>query len=342
MKDGRIVIAGGSGTLGTALAERLQACGRSVLILSRKPGPGQIVWDGKTVGDWKQSLEGAEAVFNLAGRSIDCRFTPENRRQILASRVDSTRAIAQAIAQCSAPPKVWLQASATGIYGDTGEALLDESAMPFPPDSTDRSESMGERMADRPIAFMQGVCLAWERVFAEADAPATRKLALRSAPVLDSHEGAFAKLLKLTKWGLGGAAADGRQWFSWIHVDDWASAAAFLLENSACEGAYNLAAPSPVRNGDLMAGLRRAAHRPWSPPAPAPAVRLGAWLMGTEGDLALQSAHVSPSRLSEAGFQWRYPDIESAIPDLIRRAAAKSGPSPAAESGSPDNREARS
>ncbi|MBI5707922.1 MAG: DUF1731 domain-containing protein [Armatimonadetes bacterium] len=347
--SGTIVIAGGIGFLGGALKAKLVEAGCEVVMLSRRTShegastlhtpnsdfrPTTIVWDAKTLGSWTASLEGATAVINLAGRSIDCRFTPENRRQILESRVESTKVIGQAIAACKEPPKVWLQASAIGVYGDGGDWELDEGAVPFPatprsfgegvePDTLTRFASLtdlspkGRGGLDGSVtAFMATSCRLWEAACAEAETPYTRKVVLRTAVVLSRHSGAFPKLWRLTRLGLGGAAGSGKQFFSWIHVEDWVRAVLFLLDNSGAEGPFNLAAPEPVRNKNLMATLRNAAHRPWSPPVPVAALRIGSALMGTEAELILQSQRVIPFKLIEVRFQFDFPKLEDAIQSL--------------------------
>lgn len=343
MGRSKVVIAGGSGLLGQALQARLTADEREVVLLCRKPAregtwtfhtpysefrETTLAWDGQTVGDWWRALDGAEAVVNLAGRSIDCRFTPENRRQILNSRVDSVRAIGEAIGRCTEPPKVWLQSSAMAIYGDTGDRACDERDAPSSaslraptPSASSGQVSPAKGEVEMGVSeFMQHVCLLWEHALRDAGAPSTRKVAFRSAVVLDPKLGAFPKIRKLVKWGLGGHAGSGRQFFSWIHVDDWVEAAVFLLERPDLEGAFNLSSPNPVSNREFMAAIRRAARRPWSPPVPAPLLRLGSHLMGTEGDLVLGSQRVLPARLLEAGFRFSSPDVDPAVADLAEKA----------------------
>jgi hypothetical protein len=256
-----------------------------------------VNWDGKTAAGWTRELEGAAAVINLAGRSINCRFTEENRREILSSRVDSTRALVAAIGRAATPPPVFVQASGIGYYGASGERIVDETA----PAGAD---------------FMAEVCQQWEAALQEFPIAATRKVILRIGIVLGRGEGALAVLERLTKAYLGGAAGRGRQFVSWIHIDDLVRMIATAMERDDLTGVFNATAPHPVTNAELMRELRRVLRRPWSPPVPAPLVRFGAWLMGTEGDLALQSFRVSPKRLLDAGYTFEYPHLRDALRNL--------------------------
>jgi len=263
----------------------------------RKDGVDYLQWDGKTVGNWSRALEGAEAVVNLAGKNINCRHSPENRREIIRSRVDSVRVLGEAIAKCAAPPTVFAQASGVGYYGDTGDHLADEDA---PPGND----------------FPAEVCRQWEGVFDALDFLATRKVVLRLGVVLGRDGGALPVLDKLTRWFLGGAAGSGRQFISWIHLADLIQMFVSAIERPRLIGVFNGTAPGAVTNGEFMRELRRALHRPWSPPAPAPLVRAGAWLMGSEGDLALLSSRCQPRRFLEHGFQFQFPTLREAFANL--------------------------
>jgi hypothetical protein len=262
-----------------------------------RSGVRYLNWDGKTAAGWTRELSGAAAVINLAGRSINCRFTKENRRQILASRVDSTRALAAAIAETATPPRVFVQASGIGYYGCSGECVVDESA----PTGSD---------------FMAEVCEQWEGALGAFALPRTRKVILRIGIVLGRGGGALAVLERLTKAYLGGAAGNGRQFVSWIHMADLMRMIVAAIERDDLSGIFNATAPNPVRNAELMRELRRVLRRPWSPPVPGPLVRAGGWLMGTEGNLALQSFRVVPKRLLDAGFTFEYPHLQEALAAL--------------------------
>lgn len=298
----RIIIAGGTGFIGQALARFLAGGNFNVVVLTRgkneqQDGIRYINWDGKTRGGWTRELDGSTAVVNLAGRSINCRFTAENRAEILNSRVASSSALANAIADTSTPPRVFVQASGIGYYGDRGDRVIDESA---PPGSD----------------FMAGVCRKWEGALNTATFVGTRKVILRIGIVLGRGGGALAVLDRLTKAYLGGAAGSGRQFVSWIHLHDLVRIIVAAIERDDLSGIYNAAAPNPVTNAELMRELRRVFGRPWSPPVPAPFVRLGAWLMGTEGKLALQSFRCVPKRLLDAGFEFEHARLADALRDL--------------------------
>ena len=291
----RIILAGGSGFVGSALAPALRTKGYEPLVLGREIA--DLQWDGKTLGDWASALDGAEAVVNLTGKNINCRHTEENRREILRSRVDSVHALGEAIAQCAVPPKVFVQASGVGYYGDTGDRVADEDSPPG---------------ADFPAE----VCRQWEGAFENFELPATRKVILRLGVVLGRDGGALPMLEKITRWFLGGTVGNGRQYISWIHVADAVRMFTSAIEQPELTGVFNATSPAPVRNSEFMRELRRALHRPWSPPAPAPLARLGAWLMGTEGDLALTSSRCVPRRFLKHGFDFRFPNLRDAFADL--------------------------
>ena len=296
------MIAGGSGFIGQAFSGHLMRSNFDVVVLTRSDsesggGIRFAKWDGKSADGWRHELDGAAAVVNLAGRSINCRFTADNRRQVLQSRVDSTRALANAIAQSTAPPPVVVQASGVGYYGDQGGHAVDEST------------AAGND-------FMADVCQKWEGALDAVARANTRKVILRLGIVLGRNGGALAVLERLTKAYLGGAAGSGRQFVSWIHLQDVVRMIVTAIDRDDLTGVFNATAPNPVTNAELMRELRRALHRPWSPPVPAPFVRLGAWMMGTEGDLAMQSLRVLPNRLLDAGFSFEYPHLRDALRDL--------------------------
>lgn len=291
----RIILAGGSGFVGSALAPVLRTKGYEPLVLGR--GETDLQWDGKTLGSWAGALEGAEAIVNLTGKNINCRHTEANRREILASRVDSVRVLGEAIARCAAPPNVFVQASGVGYYGDTGDRVADEDSPP------------GDD-------FPAMVCRQWEGAVNALDLPATRKIILRLGVVLGRDGGALPVLEKLARWFLGGAAGSGRQFMSWVHIEDVVRIFAAAIERPELAGAFNATSPSPVTNSEFMRELRRALHRPWSPPAPAPFVRAAAWLMGSNGDLALLSNRCQPRRLLEHGFEFRFPTLPAALANL--------------------------
>lgn len=305
MNQKRIIIAGGSGFIGTALAGEFSRRGHAVVVLTRSPreradGVREVAWDGAGTGEWIQHLDGAAAVINLTGKNINCPHTPENLLGITASRVNSVQALAAALARTKTPPRVWVQASATGFYGDTGNNLCDETAA-----------NGGDALSK--------ICRDWEDAFAAVSVPATRKVTLRIGFVLGRESGALPVLARLTKLFLGGAVGSGRQYISWIHLADLVQIFVAAVENEKLSGIFNAVAPNAVTNAEFMRELRRALHRPWSPPAPELAVKLGARLMGSEPSLALVSQRCAPKRLLAAGFQFQFAELATALRDLCQK-----------------------
>ncbi len=298
----RIIIAGGSGFIGTALAREFIRRDYAVVVLTRSPrartdGAQEMSWDAETVGAWVEQLEGAEAVINLTGKNVNCPHTPENLRGILSSRTNSVAALVAAVAKTKTPPRVWVQASAIGFYGDTQDRLADESA----PNGQDA---------------LAKLCREWEGSLAAVELPQTRKVTLRIGFVLGRESGALPVLAKLTKLFLGGAVGSGKQFISWIHLADLVQMLVAAVENEKLCGTFNAVAPNAVTNAEFMRELRRALHRPWSPPAPEFAVKLGARLMGSEPSLALISQRCEPKRFRETGFQFQFPELNRALADL--------------------------
>lgn len=299
----KVVLAGGSGALGRRIASDLSARGDEVVVLTRRIRPElpyrQAVWDGRTVGAWRDELAGA-ALINLAGELVDRRPTAPNIALLTASRVDPTRALAAAAAGLAEPLRVWVQLSTLAIYGDAGEPVLDESAP----------------LADGPPQ-MAGVAKAWEAA-ASAAPDDIRQVILRTAVVLDRGTPALDRLVAVVKWGLGGRIASGRQWTSWLHIDDLLAIVRLSLDDPDVAGVVHATAPQPVRNADLMAALRAALHRPaWAPPTPAWAVRVGSVLLRTDPLLALTGRRAVPQRLIDWGFEFRHPSIDGALADLL-------------------------
>lgn len=302
----KIVLAGGSGFLGQAFAGSVLADGYEVVVLSRGAAPPDaigrfVLWDGKNLGDWKLELEGAEALFNLTGRSVDCRYTQENRDLILNSRVDSTRVLGEAIGACDQIPKVWLNSSTATVYEDRRGDLE-------PHDET--SEDFG-------TGFSVGVAQSWEKAFEESSVEGLRKVALRVSIVLGKDGGAFPVMKRFAKFGLGGAQGPGNQWMSWLHIDDWVGVARFLMENQSVRGPVNLAAPNPVTNASFMREMRKSfAPLGIGLPAPSLFVRIGAFFMRTAPELVLKSRKVVSATLSESGYSFKYPNLAPAIRSL--------------------------
>lgn len=302
MNKKRIVLAGGSGFIGSALARTWLAQNCEVVVLTRSPrerddGVLEAQWTGTQIGEWIQHLDGAEAVINLTGKNIKCRFTPENVRALTESRVQSVRAIALALEHVKVPPRVWVQASAIGFYGNAGDRICDED-----------SRNGNDTLAD--------ICRQWESAFHAARTPKTRKVLLRVGFVLGRDGGALPILAGMTRWFLGGRAGSGKQYISWVHLKDLAKMFSESIARGDLSGAFNAVAPNPVTNDQFMRELRRTLHRPWSPPASAWAVKLGARLMGTEPSLALDSCRVVPKHFADAGFQFQFSELGGALKNI--------------------------
>ena len=275
-----------------------------MVVLTRRARPGpfrQVEWDGRTVGPWSRELEGS-AVVNLAGELVDRRPTAANVGLLTRSRVEPTRALVGASTTLTDPVPVWVQASTLAIYGDAGDQVLDESAPP----------------ADGPPQ-MAGVARAWEAAVGGANAE--RLVTLRTGIVLDNDTPALDRLWSLARWGLGGRVGRGTQWVSWVHIDDWLAIVREMLlpGGPAMTGVVHATGPGPVRNTELMAALRRSVGRPAAPPTPKALVHLGALLLQTDPALALTGRRAVPSRLLDAGFEFRHPDLDEALADLRAR-----------------------
>ena len=321
----KVVIPGGSGQVGTLLARAFHRDGHDVVVLSRRRDvqPWRVVaWDGATLGNWQGEIDGCDVVINLAGRSVNCRYTAANRKEILQSRVFSTRVVGQAIATAARKPHVWLQASTATIYAHRYDGPNDEYS--------------GILGGDEPGApgswrFSIDVAQAWERTFEEAATAGTRKVALRSALTLSPDAGGvFDTLLGLARRGLGGSAGDGRQFVSWIHHADFVAAVRWLIDRDDIEGAVNVAAPYPLPNADFMRILREACGIRFGLPARAWMLEIGAIFMRTETELILKSRRVVPARLIEHGFKFKYPAWPDAARDLCGQPAGARDPTQAA------------
>jgi uncharacterized protein (TIGR01777 family) len=309
----KVILAGGSGQLGQVLARSMHAAGHDLVVLSRSPSnvARAVAWDARSAGAWRQELDGADVVVNLAGRNVNCRYTAANRAAILQSRVESTRAIGEAIAAARRPPAVWLQMSTATIYAHRFDAANDE-----------RTGIIGGTEPDAPRSwrFSIEVARAWEEELARAATPRTRRVALRAAMVMSPDRGGiFDTLLGLVRRGLGGPVGGGRQYVSWIHEQDFVGAIEWLIARDAVEGPVNVSAPEPLPYRDFMTVLRRAAGVRVGVPAPGWALSLGAVLMRTEPELVLKSRRVVPGRLLDGGFAFAFPRWDGAAADLCRR-----------------------
>lgn len=311
---GKYVLAGGTGFIGRALAGRLVELGHGVVVLTRRPERGkgggvegvrEVRWDAQTVGMWVDELEGAAGVVNLVGRTVDCVKTEANKREILRSRVDSVRAMAEGMRQVGWKGEgvgrggVWVQTGTAHIYGDMWDELLNDDS----PTGT---------------GFAPDVGRAWEAAFFGEEVPSVRKVNLRISFVLGDGGGALRTLTGLARWGLGGMVGSGRQYISWIHMADMVELFVRALTEEKWRGTYVATAPSPVTNREFMRELRRAVGRPWSPPVPGILVRVGSVFLRTDPELALLGRRVVPKRLIEAGFEFEFPEVRGALENLLR------------------------
>lgn len=312
----KVVIPGGSGQVGSLLAQAFHARGDEVVVLSRSPGPAPwrvVAWDGTTIGPWTAELDGADVVVNLAGRSVNCRYTAARRRDIHESRVRSTQVLGRALADTRRPPRVWLQASTATIYAHRYDAPNDE-----------RTGRLGGDEPDAPDTwrFSIDVARAWEQAAKEAAGllPDTRLVLLRSAMVMSPDRGGvFDAFLRLVRWGLGGTQGDGRQYVSWIHDRDFVRAVDWIIAHDELAGPVILASPGPLPNAEFLRLLRRAWGAKLELPAPRRLLELGAWLVRTETELLLKSRRVMPGRLRDSGFEFEFPDWDRAAADLCFR-----------------------
>ncbi len=290
----KVIIAGGTGFIGSYLKTRFIENGYDVFLVSRLPD--HIQWE---VDELSHELEGAELVINLAGKSINCRHTPKNQEVIIQSRIESTTMIGNAIQKCKNPPKLWINASATGIY------------------QASEIKSMTEDETELGNDFLDEVVTKWEKSFFEFQFSATRQIALRTSVVLGKNGGALSPLVQLTRFGLGGKQASGKQMFSWIHLEDYFRIIQFALQNKNLEGFLNCTSPEPLSNKNFMGILRKILHVSIGLPAPKLAIQFAAMIIGTEPELILISSYVTPKRLTEAGFSFRFPSLNSALINLL-------------------------
>jgi len=311
----KVVIPGGSGQVGTVLAHAFHERGDEVVVLSRTQTnalPWRVVkWDGERLGDWVSEIEGTDAVINLAGQSVNCRYTAENRRRIIDSRVNSTRVVGQAIAETNNAPRVWLQASTATLYAHRYDGPNDEA-----------NGIIGGSEPDAPETwrFSIDVVKKWELELNAAAAPDTRKVLMRSAIVMSPGRGGpFDMLLRLVRFGLGGRFGDGREFVSWIHDQDFVLAVDWLIHHEELEGPVNLASPNPLPNFEFMQALRSAWGIPFGLPATEWMLELGAFVLRSETELMLKSRRVVPTRLLKSGFSFQFPIWTDAARDLCAR-----------------------
>ncbi|WP_027392612.1 TIGR01777 family oxidoreductase [Aquimarina latercula] len=302
----KIVIAAGTGFLGNVLVDYFKTKVETIVILTR--GKNKIEgtikyehWDGKTIGAWKNELEGSDVLINMTGKSVDCRYHQKNKDLILSSRVVSTNILGEAISSCEHPPKVWLNSSTATIYRHSLDKEMDE---------IDGEIGTG---------FSVNVATNWENAFFTHKTPKTRKVALRTSIVLGKNGGALQPIINLVKIGFGGKQGKGNQKFSWIHETDFARSLEFIIENEEIQGPINIVAPKPTDNNNLMKTLRNVTKVPFGIPLPKPLLEIGARIIKTETELILKSRNVIPKKLLQNGFQFKYPDLVNATKELTNK-----------------------
>jgi hypothetical protein len=304
----KVVITGGTGQIGMILARTFEGRGDRVVVIGRSTPTS---WDGVTLGAWAKEVDGADVVVNLAGRTVNCRYTEENLRQMMDSRVDSTRVVGEAIAQAKSPPRLWLQMSTATIYAHRLDAANDEV-----------TGIIGGNEPDVPAYWKRSidVAVAWEKTLDAAPTPATRKVAMRTTMLMSpDKDGIFDVLLRLVRRRLGGRVGSGLQYVSWIHDVDFVRAVDFVIARDDLSGPINFASPGPLPQRDFMAELRDAWGTRVGLPATAWMAAIGAWVLRTDTELLLKSRRVVPKRLVDAGFQFEFTAWPMAAKDLVAR-----------------------
>lgn len=312
MDKQKLILAGGSGFLGKALTRHFAALDWEVVVLTRRhvaviPNARQVVWNGEANGDWTRELNGAAAVVNLAGRSVDCRYTRANRRIIMDSRVKPTQILGEAIALCEKPPRVWLNASSATIYRHMFDATWDETGNDFSPTPAVHDK------------FSLEVIHAWEGAFNASVTPHTRKVALRTAMVIGhARNSVFPVLCRLARLGLGGQMGSGKQFVSWLHQEDFCRAVEWLIAHENVSGPVNIVAPNPLPNAEMMRLFRELVGAPLGLPATEWMLEIGAFFLRTETELILKSRRVIPGKLLDGGFEFRFPSMREALQNIYR------------------------
>lgn len=301
----KLIIAGGTGFLGSAITDAFKDTFDDIVLLSRKRNTvannnaRTVVWDAKSLGEWASELDGSDVVINMTGRSVDCRYTKKNKDIILRSRVESTHILGKAITQCKNPPEIWFNSSTATIYRHSLDKEMDEE-----------TGEIGQ-------GFSVQVAKAWEEAFFSHHTSNTRKIALRTSIVLGKDGGALRPMIAMTKLGLGGKQGSGNQKFSWIHEKDFVRIIQFIIDDTTIEGPINVIAPTPSDNKTLMRLLRTSLKVPLGLAAPTPILEVGAFLIRTETELLLKSRNVVPKKLIDKGFKHIYSNLELALKDLI-------------------------
>jgi uncharacterized protein (TIGR01777 family) len=301
----KVILAGGSGYIGSVLADFYSKKAVEIVLLTRGKSSlngniRSVHWNGKDVDNWAAELEEADLLVNLTGKNVNCRYNETNKAEILSSRLDATAALGKAIRKLFSPPKLWIQSASATIYRHSEDRPMDEYT------------------GEIGTGFSVDVCNAWEKMFWEQDTPHTRKVLLRIGIVLGKSDSALPRMLRLTQFGLGGKQGSGQQYMSWIHEDDVASAIQWIYDNNDIQGTFNCTSPRPLTNADFMRTLRDVCKVPFGIPTPAWLLGIGAWLIGTETELVLKSRWVIPKKLLDAGHVFKFPDLHDALVDILK------------------------
>ncbi|WP_326984441.1 TIGR01777 family oxidoreductase [Chryseobacterium sp. MYb264] len=296
----KIIIAAGTGFLGKNLEKYFTEKGSQVYILTRNPKrKNEIFWDAKTLDEWKNILENSDVLINLAGKSVDCRYTEKNKKEIYSSRIESTKVLQQAINECINKPKVWLNASSATIYIHSETHL-----------NTEENGIIGDD-------FSMNICKSWEKEFFISKTENVRKVALRTSIVLGNNGGAFPKLKMITKFGLGGKQGRGNQNISWIHIDDFCRSVEHIINNENIVGEINITAPNPLPNEEFMRKLRKKMKVPFGLNAPVWQLEIASIFLKSETELLLKSRNVYPDKLMKSGLEFTYSKVDYAFKNLV-------------------------
>jgi len=306
----KVVITGGTGQVGQLLKRHFEP-DHKVIVIGRSKSADVIQWDGQSLGDWKREFENADVIFNLAGRSVNCRYTNENLKQMMDSRVNSTRLVAEAVAQCQRPPKLWLQMSTATIYSHRFDKANDDF---------DGEIGGSEKDAPKYWEFSVRIAKNWESELMATDTPNTRRVALRSSMIMSPNRGGiFDTLYGMVQCGLGGSIAGGRQFVSWIHEDDFCASVDSIIKNEDINGPIIIASPNPLPQSEFNKILRTAAGVPIGLPATKWMAKIGAVLLRTDTELIFKSRRVYPKKLLDSGYKFKYAQWENAAKDLINQ-----------------------
>lgn len=302
----KVILAGGSGYIGTVLVKFYSEKNEEVVVLTRGTSSlngnvRYVHWNGRDVDKWVEELEGAELLVNLTGKNVNCRYNENNKAEILNSRLDATAALGKGVTKLSRPPKVWIQSASATIYRHAEDRPMDEY-----------TGEIGN-------GFSVDVCNAWEKMFWDQHTPHTRKVLLRIGIVLGKSESALPRMLRLTRFGLGGKQGSGHQYMSWIHEEDVAAVIDWVYSNKEIQGTLNCTSPQPLKNTDFMRTLREVCHVPFGLSTPEWLLGVGAWLIGTETELVLKSRWVIPKKLLDAGYVFRFGELHAALENILKK-----------------------